>query len=76
VKLSVSLSPQDVTVLDAYVKRMGLASRSAGVQHAVQLLRFPALEDDYVGAWAEWIDSEDATAWEGTVGDGVTDAAR
>ena len=74
-KLSVSLSDEDVAVLDAYVEQAGLPSRSAGVQRAVRMLRHPALEDDYDRAWTEW-----ATAgqdeWETTVGDGLGDAAR
>ena len=48
-KLSVSLSAEDVAVLDAYVERTGLPSRSAAVQRAVRMLRFPTLEDDCRG---------------------------
>jgi hypothetical protein len=76
VKLSVSLSEEDVAVLDAYVERAGLPSRSAGVQRAVQMLRYPALEDDYAQAWDEWDSDEEADAWESTTGDGTGDAAR
>ena len=75
-KLSVSLSDEDVAALDAYVKRAGLPSRSAGLQRAVQMLRHPDLEDDYAEAWAQWSADECSAAWESTVGDGVTDAAR
>lgn len=75
-KLSVSLSSEDVAVLDDYVRRTGLPSRSAGVQRAVQMLRYPALGDDYADAWAEWFSTDDAAAWDGTAGDGVADAAR
>jgi hypothetical protein len=75
-KLSVSLSDEDVAILDGYIRRTGLPSRSAGVQRAVQMLRYPSLEDDYAGAWAEWFSNEAAEAWEGTVGDGVADAPR
>lgn len=75
-KLSVSLSDEDVATLDAYVKRAGLTSRSAGLQRAVQLLRHPDLEEDYAQAWAEWSAGECSAAWENTVGDGVSDAAR
>ena len=53
-KLSVSLSDDDVAVLDAYVKNAGLASRSAALQHAVRMLRHAALEHDYEAAWSEW----------------------
>jgi hypothetical protein len=75
-KLSVSLSDQDIAVLDAYVKKAGLPTRSAGLQRAVQMLRHPALEEDYAQAWAQWSADEDAKAWETTGGDGVSDAAR
>ncbi|MGV0813298.1 ribbon-helix-helix protein, CopG family [Mycolicibacterium boenickei] len=75
-KLSVSLSDEDVAVLDEYVKHSGLPSRSAGIQRAVQMLRYPALEDDYAEAWAEWFADEDTGAWEQAVADGVTNAAR
>lgn len=76
-KLSVSLSDEDVAALDAYVKRAGLPSRSAGLQRAVQMLRYPDLEDNYAEAWAQWsADDEGASGWDGTVADGVTDASR
>jgi hypothetical protein len=75
-KLSVSLSDEDIAVLDAYVKRTGLSSRSAGLQRAVRMLRYPDLEEGYAEAWAQWAADEDASVWESTVGDGVSDAAR
>jgi antitoxin MazE9 len=75
-KLSVSLSDEDVKVLDAYVERVGLPSRSAGLQRAVRMLRYPALEDDYDNAWSEWSASGDDEAWENTAGDGLGDATR
>jgi Arc/MetJ-type ribon-helix-helix transcriptional regulator len=75
-KLSVSLSDEDVAILDAYVKKAQLPSRSAGVQRALQLLRYPDLENDYARAWSDWVTDEDSVAWDSTAGDGVTDAAR
>lgn len=75
-KLSVSLSDEDVAALDAYVKRAGLPSRSAGVQRAVQMLRHPDLEDDYAEAWAQWSAGGDSAVWDSTAGDGMTDASR
>jgi Arc/MetJ-type ribon-helix-helix transcriptional regulator len=75
-KLSVSLSDEDVEVLDTYVERAGLPSRSAGVQRAIRMLRYPALEDDYGDAWAEWSNAGEEDAWENTAGDGLGDAAR
>ena len=75
-KLSVSLSDEDVAVLDTYVERAGLPSRSAGVQRAIRMLRYPALEDDYGDAWAEWSAAGADDAWDNTTGDGLGDAAR
>ena len=74
-KLSVSLSEADVAVLDAYVERSGLPSRSAGLQRAIRMLRHPDLEADYANAWAEW-SGEDESAWDNTMSDGLDDAAR
>lgn len=74
-KLSVSLSDKDVAVLDDYIKKAQLPSRSAGLQRAIQMLRYPDLEDDYAEAWAHWAADANAVAWE-TSGDGGTDAAR
>lgn len=75
-KLSVSLSDDEVRLLDEYVARAGLPSRSAGLQRAIRMLRHPALEDDYGDAWAEWSTSGEGEAWEPTAGDGFRDAPR
>ena len=75
-KLSVSLSEEDVATLDDYARTAGLASRSAALHHAVRLLRHPDLEDDYAAAWAEWESSGDRAAWEETTRDGLLDAPR
>jgi len=76
VKLSVSLSEDDVALLDQYARTAGLPSRSAAVQHAVRLLRHVDLEQDYANAWEEWEASGARAAWDDTTGDGLTDAAR
>jgi hypothetical protein len=70
-KISVSISDDDLAALDAFVISAGLPSRSAGVQRAISLLRHPHLEDDYVAAFAEWQASGDAALWDVTAGDGV-----
>ncbi len=75
-KVSISLSADDVALLDEFARSAGLPSRSAAVQHAVRLLRLPHLEDDYAAAWDEWEASGQYTAWDTTVGDGLVDAAR
>ena len=75
-KLSVSLSEDDVRVLDAYVKRTGLPSRSAAVQRAIGMLRYPTLEQDYGDAWAEWSPNGEGDVWEDSTDDGFGHAAR
>jgi hypothetical protein len=75
-KLSVSLSTEDVATLDCFARAAGLASRSAAVQHAIRLLRLPDLEQDYEAAWEEWDASGERAAWDTTAGDGLSDAAR
>lgn len=74
-KLSISLSTEDVAALDAYVRATGLRSRSAAVQHAIHRLSHPQLEDDYAAAWDEWESTGERAAWETTSADGLTDAA-
>jgi Arc/MetJ-type ribon-helix-helix transcriptional regulator len=75
-KLSVSMSEQDVALLDEYARASGLPSRSAVIQRAVRLLRNADLEQDYAAAWEEWESSADRAAWEDTVADGLEDAPR
>jgi len=75
-KLSVSLSEEDVALLDVYARTAGLRSRSAALQHAIRLLRHGDLERDYAAAWEDWESSGEQPAWEGATGDGLPDAAR
>lgn len=70
-KLSVSLSGEDVEFLDAYAKDHGIGSRSATLQRAVQLLRDVQLEQAYADAWDEWERSGDADAWAPATADGL-----
>lgn len=75
-KLSVSLSEEDVRLLDDFAREHGLASRSATVQHAIRLLQQAELDDDYAAAFTEWADSDEEDAWDAVVGDGLTRAPR
>jgi Arc/MetJ-type ribon-helix-helix transcriptional regulator len=75
-KLSISLSEEEVATLDKYAQAAGLSSRSAAIQQAIRLLGNPELEDAYADAWEEWRSSGDAEAWESTAADGLVDAAR
>jgi predicted transcriptional regulator len=76
VKLSISLSEEDVALLDEYARRVGLPSRSAAVQRAVRLLRYPDLEGEYAAAWEEWEADGQEAGWAAATGDGVVRAAR
>ena len=75
-KLSISLSDEDVAALDEFARATGLRSRSAAVQRAIRLLRHPGLEQDYAAAWEEWESTGERAAWEVTAADGLPDAAR
>lgn len=74
-KLSISLSKEEVAALDRYVAEAGLNSRSAGVQHAIRRLDDSPLESAYAAAWEEWESSGEADAWAPTIADGQGDAA-
>lgn len=75
-KLSVSLTEDDVARLDKYVRAASLWSRPAGIQQAIRRLSDPALEEAYAAAWDDWEASDDAAAWDVTAADGLADAAR
>ncbi len=74
-KLSVSLSDEDVEFLDTYAKTEGIESRSAVLHKAVRMLRASALGAAYEDAWQEWADSELAGEWDTTASDGLADEA-
>ncbi|MEI5033403.1 ribbon-helix-helix domain-containing protein [Streptomyces sp. S1A(2023)] len=75
-KISVSLPQEDVAFVDEYAKKTDAASRSAVIHAAIELLRASNLEADYVAAFAEWDESEDAAFWDKFSGDGIVDEAR
>lgn len=75
-KLSVSLTDDDVATLDEYVRTAGLPSRSAAVQQAVRQLRQRDLQRAYAEAYAEWDASGERAWWEASAADGLDDAAR
>ncbi|MGH3627079.1 MAG: ribbon-helix-helix protein, CopG family [Sciscionella sp.] len=70
-KLSVSLTEEDVVILDEHARRTGLRSRSAALHQAVRLLRRSRLDEDYAAAWDEWDASGERAMWEATAGDGL-----
>jgi Arc/MetJ-type ribon-helix-helix transcriptional regulator len=71
-KMSVSLPEEDVEFLDSYVKDHPVASRSAALHEAVDLLRAAQLADAYEDAWASWASSDDSEAWDTAVADGLS----
>lgn len=75
-KVSVSLSEEDLAALDQFVERAGLRSRSAGVQQAIRRLRAPELEAAYASAWEEWSAAGEDDAWVASTSDGLADASR
>lgn len=72
-KVSVSLSEEDVAYLDDYARQRDLGSRSAALQKAVRLLRASELGAEYESAWDEWDRGEDSRAWERAASDGLGD---
>ena len=70
-KLSISLSAEEVGFLDAYARSKGIKSRSGVIQTALRLLRMSELADDYASAWAEWDEQDDKT-WDRSSRDGLT----
>lgn len=75
-KLSISLSEEDVVLLDGYVASAQLPSRSAGIRRALRLLREVDLESDYADSWQEWESSGEEALWSATATDGLTRAPR
>lgn len=75
-KVSVSLSEDDLAALDRYVEQAGLRSRSAGVQQAIRLLNDPHVEAAYAVAWEEWERAGDEDIWAAASSDGLPDVAR
>jgi Arc/MetJ-type ribon-helix-helix transcriptional regulator len=71
VKLSISMSEDDVRYLDEQAERRGYGSRSAVLQQAVRLLREHDLGDAYEEAWRDWMDSGEEAAWSATAADGL-----
>ena len=62
-----------MTFIDEYARAQWIASRSAVVRRAVELLRRVDLGDDYAAAWAEWAGSDDSSDWEQAADDGIAD---
>jgi Arc/MetJ-type ribon-helix-helix transcriptional regulator len=70
-KLSISVPDEQMELLDRIVEQRCLASRSAAIQEAIDLLLNNALVADYKAAFADWDDTADATNWDAVAGDGL-----
>jgi len=70
-KLSVSVSENEVAFIDRYASEHAVESRSGVIQRAISLLRATELGGDYAAAWDEWAGPE-AEAWEHTIADGLS----
>lgn len=69
-KISISLSSEDLAFLDSYA-RVHQVSRSAAVRRAVGLLRVSELSSAYAAAFDEWADDGHDETWDATVADGL-----
>lgn len=70
-KISVSLTDEDVEYIDVYARRRGIQSRSAVIREALRLLQASELGPDYAAAWDDWPEDEQ-DAWDATVADGLS----
>lgn len=71
VKLSISLTSEDVDLIDRLATEGGYASRSAVIQQALARWRAAGLQSDYADAWDEWSAEGDEEPWDATVSDGA-----
>lgn len=74
-KLSVSLSDEDVEFLDEQTRAGLFASRSAALQAAVTVLRQSTMRDSYAEAWDEWEASGEDAVWESLAAEGLSGVA-
>lgn len=70
-KISVSISDDDIRFVDSLASEGAYPSRSAAVQAAIRLLRDRRDVDSYAAAWDEWEGTDDAVLWESVASDGV-----
>jgi Arc/MetJ-type ribon-helix-helix transcriptional regulator len=71
-KVSVSITGEDVAFLNEYASVYAYPSRSAVVHRGViEMLRAEGLSGAYGDAWEEWAGSGEACRWDAVAGDGV-----
>ena len=70
-KVSVSLSDEDLQFVDEQTQEGSFSSRSAAVQAGIRLLRERQYIDSYAAAWDEWDTSGDSALWDSPSADGL-----
>ncbi len=70
-KVSISLSDEDIDFVDKQTQAGTFKSRSAAVQAAIRLLRDRQYVDSYAAAWDEWDASREAVVWDAAAADGI-----
>ncbi len=63
-KISISVTDEDVALLDQVADAGEFSSRSAVVQYALSKLRVQGLQGEYADAWQEFTEGGDAGRWE------------
>ena len=71
VQVSARLDGELVRFLETYQRDHERASRSEALEDAIEALRDRVLEYEYAQAMDEWLESEDAPAWDRTSQDGI-----
>lgn len=71
IKISISLADETLEVLDRYIAREHVSSRSAAIQLAIARLASSNLSQEYAQAFEEWGETEEETLWNQTTGDAL-----
>lgn len=71
-KISISVSDEDLAYLDAETATGMFPSRSAAVAAAIAHLRRGTLVASYDEAFAEWEASGEAESWDAVAADGIS----
>lgn len=70
-KVSISLSDEDIEFVDGQAASGRYPSRSAAVQAAIRMLRDREHSDSYAAAWDEWDASGAEADWGRLAADGL-----
>jgi len=70
-KVSISLSDEDLEFVDSQTRAGRYPTRSAAVQAAIRIMRDREHVDSYAAAWDEWDSSGDSAIWDAAADDGI-----